>query len=151
MNQLGTWSCRDQNAARSHNMKSDIRSFEKVEEFEYLGNTVTSKNSIREVIKNRLKSGNACHHLVQNILSSSLLYKNLKIKIYRIIILPVVLYGCDTWSLTLREERRLRMSENRTLRIIFRPERDGVTREWRKLHNEELYDQYSSPKIVRVI
>ena len=65
--------------------------------------------------------------------------------------LPVVLYGCDTWSLTLREERRLRMSENRTLRIIFRPERDGVTREWRKLHNEELYDQYSSPKIVRVI
>ena len=88
---------------------------------------------------------------MQNLLSSSLLSKNLKIKIYRNIILPVVLYGCETWSLTLREEHRLRVFENRVLRRIFGPRRDGVTGEWRKLHNEELNDLYSSPNIVRVI
>jgi len=80
-----------------------------------------------------------------------LLSKNLKIKIYRTIILPVVLYGCETWSLTLREERRLRVFENRVFRRIFGPKRDEVTEEWRKLHNEELNDLYSSPNIVRVI
>ena len=73
-------------------------------------------------------------------MSSSSLSKNLKIKIYRTIILPVVLYGCETWSLTLREERRLRVFENRVLRRIFGPKRDGETGEWRKLHNEELND-----------
>jgi len=88
---------------------------------------------------------------VQNLLSSSLLSKNLKIKIYRTIILPVVLYGCKTWSLTLRDERRLRVFENRVLRRIFGPKRDEVTGEWRKLHNEELNNLYSSPNIVRVI
>ena len=66
-------------------------------------------------------------------------------------ILPVVLYGCESWSLTLREGHRLRVFENRVLRRIFGPERDGVTGEWRKLHNEELNDLYSSPNIVRVI
>jgi len=82
---------------------------------------------------------------VQNRLSSSLLYKNLKITIkYRIIILPVVVYGCETWLLTLREKRWLRMFENRVLRSIFGPKRDEVTREWRKLHNEELNDLYST-------
>ena len=79
-------------------------------------------------------------------MSSSLLSKKLKIKIYRTIILPVVLYGCETWSLTLREERRLRVFENRVLRV-FGPKRDEVTREWRKLHNEELSDLYSLPKL----
>jgi len=88
---------------------------------------------------------------VQNLLSSSLLSKNLKIKIYRTIILPLVLYGCETWSLTLREERRLRVFENRVLRRIFGPEGDEVTGEWRKVHNEELNNLYSSPNIVRVI
>jgi len=87
---------------------------------------------------------------VQNLLSSSLLSKNLKIKVYRTIILPV-LHGCETWSLTLREERKLRVFGKRVLRRIFGPKRDEVTREWRKLHNEELDDLYCSPNIVRVI
>ena len=86
-----------------------------------------------------------------HLLSSNLLSKNLKIKIYRTIILPVVLYGCETWSLTLREERRLRVFENRVLRRVFAPKRDEVTGEWRKLHNEELSDLYSLPNILRVV
>jgi len=83
--------------------------------------------------------------------SSSLLSKNLKIKIHKTVILPVVVYGCETWSLTLREERRLRVFENRVLRSIFGHKRDEVTGEWRKLHNEQLNDVYTSPNIVRVI
>jgi len=82
---------------------------------------------------------------------SSLLSKNLKIRIYRTIILPVVLYGCETWSLTLREESRLRVFENRVLRRVFGPKRDEVTGEWRKLYNEELSDLYSLPNIVWVV
>jgi hypothetical protein len=77
-----------------------------------------------------------------------LLSKNLKIKIYGIIILPVVLYGCEARPLTLREERRLRVFENRVLRRVFGPKRDWVTGEWRKLHNEELNDLYSLPNRV---
>ena len=83
---------------------------------EGLGTTLTNQNSIQEEIKSRLKLGNACYHSVQNLLSSSLLSKNVKIKIYRTVILPVVLYGCETWSLTLREEHRLKLFENRVLR-----------------------------------
>jgi len=88
---------------------------------------------------------------VQNLLSSSVLSNNLKIKIYRIVTLFVVLYGCETWSLILREERRLKLFENRVLKRIFGPKRDEVTREWRKRRNEELNDLYSLPNIVRVI
>jgi hypothetical protein len=77
--------------------------------------------------------------------------KNFKIIIYRTIILPVVLYGCETWSLTLREEHKLRVFENRVLRRIFGPKRDEATGEWRKLHNKELHDLYSSPGIIRII
>jgi len=84
-------------------------------------------------------------------MSSSLLSKNLKIMIYRTIILPYVLYGCETWSLTLREERRLREFENRVLRRISGPMRDEVTKEWRKLHNEAHNDLYYLPNIIRVI
>ena len=132
-------------------MKTDNSYFERVEEFNYLGTTLTNQNSIQEEIKNRLKLGNACYHSVQNLLSSNLLSNNLKFKIYITIILPVVLYGCETWSLTLREERRLRVFENRVLRRVFGAKRDKVTGEWRKLHNEKLNNLYSSPNIVRVI
>ena len=132
-------------------MSVDNSTFERVEEFKYLGTTLTIQNSIRDEIKSRLRSGNACYHSVQNLLSSRLLSRKLKIKIYRMITLPVVLYGCEAWSLTLREERKLRVFENMVLRRLFEPRRDEVTGEWRRLHNEELNYFYSSPNIVRVI
>ena len=92
-----------------------------MEEFKYLGTTLTNKISIEKEIKNRLKLGNACYYSVQNLLSSSLLSKNLKIRIYVTILLSVVLYGYENWSLTMREERRLRVFENRVLRRVFVP------------------------------
>jgi hypothetical protein len=127
---------------QSHNIKIDNISFARVEEFKYLGTTLINQHSIQEGIKSRLKSGNVCYHSVHNIVTCILLFKNLKIKIYKTITLPIVLYGCETWSLTLREMRRLRVFGNRVLRKIV---------EWRKLHNEELNDLYCSPNIVRVI
>ena len=102
-------------------------------------------------MKCKLKLGKACYYSVQNLLSSSLLSITLKIKIYRTMILPVVQYGCETWSLRLREERSLRVFENRVLRRVFGSKRDEATGEWRKLHNEELRDLYSLPNIVRVV
>jgi hypothetical protein len=117
----------------------------------YLGSTLIDQNCIHEEIRSRLNSGNACYHAVQNLLSSHLLSRNVKIKIYKTIILPVVLYGCETFSLTLREEHRLIVFENRVLRRIFGPKRDEVTGGWRKLHNDELHDLYSSPSIIMVI
>jgi hypothetical protein len=98
-------------------------------------------------VKRRLNSGNNCYFSVQSILPSCLISKNVKIKVYKIIILPVVFYGCKTWSLTLREEHRLQVFENRVLRRIFGPtsEDDGV---WRKLRNK-LKNLYPSPSIAR--
>jgi len=106
-----------------------------------------SEQAFRNSIPKLLMSGHACYHSVQNLLSSSLLSKNVKIKIYRNIILPVVLYGCKTWSLILREERRLSMFDNRVLKRIFGPKRDEVTGKWRKLL-EELNTLYSSPNTL---
>jgi hypothetical protein len=112
--------------------------------------TLTNQNDIHDEIKGRLNSGNAYYHSVQNLLSSRLISKNLKIKTYKTVILPVVLYGCESWSLTLGEEHKLRFFENRMLRKIFenKREEDGS---WRKLHNDELHNLYSSPNIVSVI
>jgi len=132
-------------------VRIDNSTFEMVEEFKYLGTTSTNQNSIGEEIKSRLRSGNVCCHSVQNLLSSRLLSKDLKIKIYRTVILPTVLYGCENWSLILQEERKLGVFEDMVLRRIFGPRRDEVTGDWRRLHNEELNDLYSSPNIVRVI
>jgi hypothetical protein len=142
---------RHQKVGQNWDIKIANRSFENVSQFKYLRTTVTNKNFIQEEIKRRLNSDNAFYHSVQNLLSSRLLSKNLKIRIYKPIILPVVLYGCETWSLTLRMEYRLGVFENRVLRKIFGPKRDEVTGEWRKLHKEELRDLYSSPSIIRII
>ncbi|KAJ4431549.1 hypothetical protein ANN_20148 [Periplaneta americana] len=120
------------------------------EKFKYLGATVTNINGTREEIKRRINMGNACHYSVEKLLSSSLLSKNLKVRIYKTVIYYlVVLYGCETWTLTLREEHRLRVFENKVLRKIFGAKRDEVTGEWRKLHNTELHALYSSPDIIR--
>ncbi|KAJ4438518.1 hypothetical protein ANN_14463 [Periplaneta americana] len=142
---------RDQNIVRNGNIKIGDLSFEEVEKFKYLGATVTNINDTREEIKRRINMGNACYYSVEKLLSSSLLSKNLKVRIYKTVILPVLLYGCETWTLTLREEHRFRVFENKVLRKIFGAKRDEVTGEWRKLHNTELHALYSSPDIIRNI
>jgi hypothetical protein len=109
---------------------------------------VANQNSIYKEIKSRLHLGDACYHSVQSLVFPSSLSKH---KVYKAIILPIVLYGCETWSLTLREEHRLRVSENRELREIFGRKRVEVTGDWRRLRNEELHNLYASPNIIRVI
>jgi hypothetical protein len=138
-------------AGQKHSIKIANRSFEGMAKFKYLGTTLTDQNCMQEEIKGRLNFGNACYHSFQSLLSSSLLSINVYVKIYKTIILPVVFYGCETWSLTLREEHRLMVFENRILRNIFGPKRDEVTGKWRKLHNEELRILYSSQNIIRQI
>jgi hypothetical protein len=137
-------------AGQNHNRKIASRSFESATEFEYLGTAVRNQNLIHEEIDSRLNSGNACYHSVGNLLSYRRLFKNVKIKPYKTTSLLVVLYGCETWSLTLREGHRLRMVENRVLRSIFGPKRAEMTEGWRKLRNYELYNLFSSPSIIRM-
>jgi hypothetical protein len=104
--------CRHPNSGQNRNIKTDNELSENVTKFKYLGTTLTNQNDIHDEVKSRLNSGNTCYHLVQNLLSSRLTSKNLKIKIYKTVIFSVVLYGCETWSLTLREEHRPRVFEN---------------------------------------
>ncbi|KAJ4438444.1 hypothetical protein ANN_14389 [Periplaneta americana] len=139
----------DQNIVRNGTIKIGDLSFEELEKFKYLGATVTNINYTWEEIKHRINMGNACYYSVEKLLSSSLLSKKLNVRIYKTVILPVVLYDCETWTLTLREEQRLRVFENKVLRKIFGTKRDEVTGEWRKLHNAELHALYTSPDIIR--
>jgi hypothetical protein len=108
-----------QNAGQNHDIKTANRSLENVAEFRYSGMTETNQDLIKKEIKSRFNLGNACYHSVQNILSSRLMSKNIKFRVHKTIILPVVLYGRETWSLTFREEYRLRLFENRVLSRIF--------------------------------
>jgi hypothetical protein len=124
------------NSGQNQNIRIANESFENVATLKYLGKTLTNQNDIHDQIKSRLNSGNACYYSVQNLLSSRLTTKNL-------------MYGCETWSLTLREKHRLKVYEHRVLRI-FGPKREEDVW-WRKLHNDELYSLYSSPDIVRII
>jgi hypothetical protein len=120
-----------------------------VAHFNYLGATVTRQNCIHEEIKSRLNPGNACYRSVHNFLSWHLLSKNLNTKIYKTIISSVALFGCETWFLTLGEEHRLRVFQNRVLRRIFGPKREEVVGGWGRLHNEELRNLCRSPDTVR--
>jgi hypothetical protein len=138
------YSVQNQNIRRANEL------FGNVARFKYFGTTLRNQNDIHDEIKSGLNSGNACFCSVQNLLSSHLISKNLKIKIHKTVILPVVLYGYETWSLTLREEHRLRVFENRVLKRMFGPKRK-IDGSWRKLHNDELHSLYSSPNIVMVI
>jgi hypothetical protein len=140
---------RDQNAGQNQSLNMVNKLFQKVGQFRYLEITLTNQNFVLIESKSRLHLGTACCHSVQNIFLFSLLSKNIKIRIYRTIILPVA--GCETWSLTLREERKLRLFENAVLRKILGAKRNEVTGECRTLPNEELYDLYCSPNIVQVI
>jgi hypothetical protein len=139
-----------QNIGQKHSIKIANRSFEDVAKVRYVGTTPTDQNCMHKEMS-RLNSGNACYHSVQSLLSSCLLSRNVKVIIYKIIILPVVLYGCETWSVTLSEEHRLRVFEKRVLRRIFGPKRYEVMGQWRKFDSEGLHNLYSSPDIIKKI
>jgi hypothetical protein len=140
---------RHQNSGQNRDIKIANGSLENVAQLKYLGTTVTYQNLIQEEITRRLNSGNARYRSVQDLLSSRLLSKNVKIRMYKTVILPAVLCGSETLSLILREEHRLRVFENRVLRRIFGPKGAEVTGGWRKLHNEVLCNLFSSPSMIK--
>jgi hypothetical protein len=131
-----------ENAEQNHNFMVPNKSFKNAAKF---------RQSVQEDIKNRLNSGNACDHSVQNLLSSCLLSKNLKTKIYKIIILSAVLYGCEIWSITFREEHRSMVFGNKLPGKISEPTRQEVVGHWKILHNEKLHNLYIPPNIIRAI
>jgi hypothetical protein len=140
---------RRQDAGQNHNAAN--KSFEYVAEFRCMRTTVTNHNLIYEEINSRLNSGKACHRSVQNLFSSSLLSKTVNFKLHRIIILPVVFYGWEKWTLILRKEHGLKIFEKRVLRRIFGPKRDEIREGWRKTHYKGLLNLYSSPNIILII
>jgi hypothetical protein len=141
-----------QNSRQNHDVNVSNRSFENVAQLKSFGTTVRTQNFIREENERRLNSGNnTSSKLIQKILSSILLYRNVTIRLYKPTVLPLVQYGCETLPLTLREECRLRVFEDRSLRRILGPKRDEVTGGWRKLRNEELHNLYSSPSVIGMI
>jgi hypothetical protein len=142
---------RYQKVKQKHIMKIANRSFEVVANFKYFGIKLRDQNWMHEETKSRINSGSSCYQSVQSLLSSLLLSINVKVEIYKTIILPFVLFGCENWSLTLREEHRLRVFENRVLRRIFGPKRDEVTGEWRKLHSRKIQNLYSPADSIRQI
>jgi hypothetical protein len=140
-----------QTTGQIHYITVANKSFENVAKFIYFGMTLTNRNSIlHNEIKSRINSRNTCYIAVQNLLSSLRLSANVKSKVHKTIILPVS-YRCETWSLTLREEQRLRVFENRVLTRIIGPKRDEVTGGWRKLHMRGFHSLYFSPNIIRMI
>jgi hypothetical protein len=129
--------------------KNANRFFENEAKVIYLETTLTLQNCMYKENKSRLNSRNACYRPVHGLLSFLLLSEDVKVKICKTIILPVILYGCETWSLTLREEHRQRALEKRVLRRIFKPKGDEVMGDWRYFNSEELHKLYSSSDIIR--
>jgi hypothetical protein len=136
------WLSQHQTAGQNNSLLIANKSCENMAKFKYLIATVANQNCILEEIKSRLNSGSTCYHSQQIFFSSCLVSKN---------IILLVLYGFETWYLTLKEEHRLRLFKNRVLRRIFEPKRKEVVRDQRGLHNEELRNFYNSPNIIGVI
>jgi hypothetical protein len=142
---------RSQKIRQKYSIKRGNRSFEEVAEFKYLGTALTDQNHMDKEIKSRQNSGNNSYHSVQSLLTSLLMSRNLKVIICKTILLSVVLYGCEIWSVILREGRSFTGFEKSVLKRIFGPHRDEVTGEWRKLHNGEHHNLHSSSDVIRQI